>query len=485
MDIDSPQFRAHLHSVVAETSPEAKPEFNRLSEDGWRYRQEDDPRPLYEVPDWGAQEDGNWRWHHQSLALTGVYIRLHQERGDARAIPFLETLIDDWAENSDADPVYGWRDHTAALRLKRLVRLFGVAFELFSPAFRDRLLRLVDVHAQRLRGDLARSHHNHALDQIFALALAKRYFPFLDIPETELEERLAVERNHLLSAEGVVTENSPGYQSWIPARIVECERLLSGRIDEALLQQDREFTAWVARPDGTWPELGDTLPGKRIEPVPAARRGLRVFPHAGYAAYRSARTWLVAKCGFLANAHRHADDGTFLLAIDGEDVFIEAGMFGYARGWERDYARSADAHNLSVRTGSNVIRSTTSRRWRRHAPRWGMTPTADGVSCRSFMFDDATYVRDFSFSGDRVRITDRFDAPGDVVTRFHVPPGLDVEPGDGCVRIGPALLRHGLPDVRVVAGHRTTAYLRYGPARVVELPWPAERTASEFTIEPA
>ncbi|MEG3157009.1 heparinase II/III family protein [Lysobacter zhanggongensis] len=341
----------------------------------------------------------------------------------------------------------------------------------------------------RLLGDVAVSHHNHALDQIYALTLAKRYLPFLDIPEDVLAVRLEVERCHLLSREGVVTENSPGYQSWIPARIAECQRLLTGATDTALPAQSDEFTAWITRPDGTWPEFGDTAPGKPVEPLHAAPTGRRVFTHAGYAVQRDADSHFAIKCGFLSHAHRHADDGTFLLHAGGEDWFIEAGMFGYARGWEREHARSPQGHNISYRAGANVIRSTTSRRWQRRHTRWGMTETDAGVACRSFMFDDAVYERRVAFLPGRIVLYDAFDAPGTIRTRFHVPADRHVHVEPGTVTLTSAatgnrlVLRHDLPPPEVVAAHHTVAYLQYGPCQAVEFAWPATRTSASFALD--
>lgn len=67
-------------------------------------------------------------------------------------------------------------------------------------------------------------------------------------------------------------------------------------------------------------------------------------------------------------------------------------------------ARSPEAHNLSIRVGANIIRSTTSRRWQRHRTRWGMDASEDGAMCRSFMFDDATYTRRFRFRHGAIEI---------------------------------------------------------------------------------
>ena len=476
------EFLASLRAAVKSTSAERAVLACRAEKGGWRYRQTDPLRPLFEMPSWGVQEDANWRWHHQSLALLSLYTDLHVRGAAHGSLDFACAVVRTWREESD-DPAFSWGEHSTPLRLERLVRAFGLLFDDLSDATRSEWVELIGLHAKRLRGDVAVSHHNHALDQIYALLLAKRYLPFLDIPEDELAARLTVERDHLLSREGVVTENSPGYQSWIPARVAECQRLLTGHSDDRLLADAAAFTAWIARPDGTWPELGDTAPGKPVEAVPPAPAGCRVFPDAGYAVNRGPDHHFVLKCGFRAHAHRHADDGTFLLHAMGEDWFIEAGMFGYAKGWERDYARSPAAHNISYRPDANVIRSTTSRRWQRHHTRWGLRESEQGIVCRSFMFDDAIYDRRVEFSPGRIVLHDSFDNPGSIKTRFHVPDGRVVRIAPGRVTIDDRLeLLHDLPEPVIAEAYRTVAYMRYGPAQAIEFTWPADRTRATFEI---
>jgi Heparinase II/III-like protein. len=389
-------------------------------------------------------------------------------------------VIDAWR---DHDPVFSWGDHTTPLRLKRLVRVFAGLFDQVDSQVRERLARMIAEHSDRLLHDaaLVRSHHNHALDQVYSLALAKRHMPFLPIPEAELVRRLAIERKHLLSSESVVVENSPGYQSWIPARIAECQRLLHGEPDATMLAQAQAFIDWIARPDGTYPDIGDTAPGKPAS-ITSRPLGTCAFPHAGYVVHRSKEVHCVVKCGFLSHAHRHADDGALQLHAFGQDWIVEAGMFGYAPGWEREFARSPEAHSLSYRVGANVIRSTTSRRYQRHRSRWGMTATGNEATCRSFMFDDAVYTRRLRF-GDVIEIEDSFDVPGTIRTRFHVPSDKTIAIEDGRVTIGGRVaIEHALPAPSILAGHRTDGYLSYAPAQVIEFDWPEGVIDCRFTV---
>jgi hypothetical protein len=485
--LEAPAFRASLARAVGETSAERPVLACRAEAGGWRYRPGDPLRPLYSIPDWGVQEDANWRWHHQSLALVSMYTHLHMNGSDPRALSALQAVISSWWRNAD-DPAFSWGEHTSALRLERLLRAFGALFDDLPQEFRTWLVSIISAHVDRLLGDVACRQHNHALDQIYALLLAKRYLPFLNVPEEELARRLADERAYLLSAENVVTENSPGYQSWIPARIAECQQQLGMMPDARLLADSNDFTCWIARPDGKWPEFGDTMPKMAILPKPAAPVGFRAFPHAGYAVWRNARTWFALKCGFLSHAHRHHDDGSFLLSVDGEDVFVEAGMFGYANGWEREFARSPLAHNISYRPEADPVRSTTSRRWQRHHHRWGIVD-ADGdercwhVNCRSYMFGDSVYTRHVTGAGGVISVQDSFDTPGAIRTRFHVPAGRRIHVAPGRVNIDDRLeLRHDLPDPTLIAGHHTIGYLSYGPLQVVEFSWQPDRVAARFEI---
>ena len=525
------------------------------STSGWRYRPKDTFLPFSTDVDWEDRpgRDSNWSWRHHNLYLIDCYMVRYLEDRDPAQLEDVRLIIRDWVQdNAQGGPAmsrFAWGDHTTALRLRGVIELYAVLMDLdvLEPDFAREIARFVELHTDRLLRDPAviRQKHNHALDQVNALALSNQFFPFLTYPGFDLRKevvrRFEVERDHLIAADGVATENSPGYHMWVPTRIAIMEETLellgSDTRQQALQRRNGslEFASWILAPDGYLPQIGDTAPQKRANirlpgqhALPAfdeyqyavtggetgrrPKEQFKLFPAAGYLIHRSdwARpleddTHFVLKCGFLAKAHRHADDGSFTLRSKGEAWFIDTGMYGYQASPERAHALGASAHNLSYVPGDTVS-STSSRRYQRQQSRWGLSdfvqtgPTKARVTCTSFMFPEALYKRDVEIDGSRIELVDTFGFEREGLvpsTRFQVPHDKSIELQEGgariCSRSGTCIRLEfepgGVDRVSVIDGEdvkadafRTRAYLKTEPSRVLEIRWREGVESMRFTI---
>lgn len=526
------------------------------TEQGWRYRPGDDFQPFSTDIDWQDRpgQDSNWAWRHHNLHLIDCHmVRYLADREPAR-LGDVRAVIQDWMRDNagEGKPAsrFAWGDHTTALRLRGVIELYTVLMDLdvLEPDFAVEIARFVQVHTDRLLRDPAviRSRHNHALDQVNALALSQQFFPFITYPGFDLRKEVArrfeVERDHLVAADGVATENSPAYHMWVPTRIAIMEDSLELIGDDTRQQalQSRDgslqFATWILAPDGYLPQIGDTAPQKRANirlpgqqalpsfggyqyAVTGGRVGSRpegqfkLFPDAGYFIHRSDwappledDTHLVLKCGFLANAHRHSDDGSFTLSAHGEAWFIDTGMYGYQAGPKRAHALGASAHNLSYVPG-DTVRSTSSRRYERYRTTWGLSDYAvtgarqARATCTSFMFPEAVYKRTVEVDGTRIRLADTFEFERDgqvPSTRFQVPYDKSIElQGPGAARvcaqggrcIGLAFPADAVDAVSIIDGKdvendafRTRAYLKSEPSRVLQIRWRPGVEGMRFTI---
>jgi hypothetical protein len=526
--------------------------------DGWRYRPQDHFRPFKTDMDWSAQAgvDSNWSWYHHSLAIIDCYMTRHAgDAADVRGIQDVQKIIQDWMRDNDrphpANPQFSWGDHTTALRLRTIIYLFAELRHegALGKEFQEELVNAVRVHTERLLRDpkIIRVRHNHALDQVYALALSHRFFPFLDYPGfvmgEEVQRRFEVERDYLVAADGVETENSPAYHMWVPVRVATMERDL-GLVRKGTEKQIRnrnngslDFATWIQKPDGYLPQIGDTAPGKKAQirlpgqqELPAfanylyaqsagkrgvaPRESFRIFPESGYFIYRddwlpplADDTQMVLKCGFRANGHRHSDDGTITLSARGQEWLVDTGMYGYQASPQRHHALGPSAHNISYISGETV-RSTQSRRYQRYSNRWGLSDfvhrqgAARGeVTCTSFMYADAIYKRAVAVGEGKIRMVDSFSfdgSPRPIATRFNIPYDKDISlqvPGSAticsgsgdCVRI-----KFDLKEIQaavVIDGattdsdaFRTSKYLHTEPTRVLELRWRQAVRRATFDI---
>lgn len=560
--LDSEAYRRHFDEVYARTRIVADaPSLSRCDEKGlWRYRTRDALRPFRTDMDWTAPPagDDNWSWHHHSLAILDCPLgRFMHDPGDKAAVRDIRALIADWMRDnntaSPANPQFSWGDHTTARRLRKVIYLFAMLEQrkALEPAFQRELVSFVRLHTDRLLRDtrVIRQRHNHALDQVQALALSEAYFPFLRYDGFDLRQevraRFAMERIHLIAADGVQTENSPAYHMWVTVRVATMERMFNLGNDQAGLEgplarnnRSLAFATWIQKPNGELPQIGDTAPGKgaRIRlPMQSALPGypnyayaqtqgargkppkgnFRLFRDSGYLIYRddwlpplSDDTHLVMKCGFKAEGHRHSDDGTISLAARGEDWFVDTGMYGYQAGPHRAHALSPAAHNLSYVPGA-TIRKVGSARYREHAGEWGMSPLrsiAQGhaqATCTSFMYPGARYARTLTIDNGAIELADTFTfdsiASSTPVTRFNIPYDKRISVGpDGqalvcsakdCIRIAfdPArFARWSIIDGAKVKADafRTTGYLKAAPIRVLELAWKDGVRSVSFQIHP-
>ena len=526
------------------------------SESGWRYRPRDAYLPFSDDVDWQGPpgRDSNWAWRHHNLYLIDCHMVRYLADRDPERIEDARLVIRDWikdnAGSGKSASRFAWGDHTTALRLRGVIELYALLknLDVLEPDFALEIARFVELHTDRLLRDpaIVREKHNHALDQVNALALSHQFFPFLryrgfDLGK-EVARRFEVERDHLIASDGVATENSPAYHMWVPTRIAIMEdslELIGNDTRRQALQSRNgslEFATWILAPDGYLPQIGDTAPKKRANirlpgqpalpsfgeykyAVTDGQDGtkpsgqFKLFPAAGYFIHRNDwappledDTHFVLKCGFLADAHRHADDGSFTLRSGGEAWFIDTGMYGYQAGAKRAHALGASAHNISYVAG-DTVKSIASRRYERHRSRWGLSdfvqagPAKAGVTCTSFMFPEALYRREVSIDGSRIELVDTFGFERDGLvpaTRFQVPYDKSIElQGQGAARIcgrdgnciGLAFPAGDVEGVSIIDGKevdadafRTRAYLKTEPSRVIEIRWRTGVESMRFAI---
>src|SRR5699024_2365029 len=99
-----------------------------------------------------------------------------------------------------------------------------------------------------------------------------------------------------------------------------------------------EFLNIVKKPDNTFPNLGD---GEKYDMNYLKQSSIykyysdhilfsqkqanvfKVFPEEGYVIIKKDNDYLFVKAGDVKKNHKHADDLSFILAYDGEDVFVD------------------------------------------------------------------------------------------------------------------------------------------------------------------
>jgi len=383
--------------------------------------------------------------------------------GDPRAgetLPALAELFLDWLGTHDLDDPDAHRfvrhDHAASGRLVYLswVLREGIRLDVLDAEARRALAAGVLAHAAFVSADDNYvGAHNHGLFADAALALAARALapapPAADWAALASARFRRVLDGTVDAGDAVHLEHSP-YYHWIIqsalGRFADAGlfadlglRALVGRMEEA--------GTWFTAPDGTLAAFGDTPSGTRAS-GPARRRaagqqGVAAFPGAGYAVVRDGGSYLAVIAAHHPTAHKHADDGSFVLYEDGRAIVGDSGAAGYEyAGIERRYGVSPAAHSGIVVDGFDRLAAE------RPATGSGLLAVRDGG-------DDGPHavlvrIPDLAEGGgDALRlllyrpgrwlaVADTLSAAvrGDVVTRrVQLAPDLRAEVRDGAVAI--------------------------------------------------
>lgn len=362
--------------------------------------------------DWALDPYNNrtWRWAFlQLLILNDIvsYIEFlsSQEFLEKQAIYQKGlNIIQSFAgylskcEKTDAEL---WHDHGTALRVKNIAFywVYGLTRGFLTPASLGSgfLKRFIEKHLLKLsKDDFYSALTNHGFDQSLILLQVACELESLIVENNYQSlaiKRIKQELDFVFTEEGGHKENSPAYLNFGLKQMMQAFAVESCYYPKgALYQQFRaifnkaaNLLAYTVKPDGYLPMVGDTAlfnvsniftrykPDCFDEYLYSIRQGktgqspqhnFLVLEKTGYVV---ARTWhadnfhknffFMFKNCHMSNYHRHDDDLSFVLSDDGEDWFIDGGIYKYEpKSPHRIYIRSAKSHNVTMPSKGRVNR---------------------------------------------------------------------------------------------------------------------------------
>ncbi len=346
--------------------------------------------------------DRNWRFWFQSGAPISTLLQAYQSSGDARYLSRAAELVDAWICTS-LDKREGvdmtWHDHATAMRAMTLLYFWEVWRESDAGTtdgtrpLAARVLATLIAHARVLANEtFYMPQHNHGLDQARALlALALNLRETEEAADWEALSRRRVEEQirDTISADGVHFEHTPDYQGHVYRMLAELDAFLSryGQPWPLLCEtMDRmmTFLAHCLKPNGDWPNIGDTTPGgpanvvlsmdDRLEDHPEFQFALTggragsppvardlVLPDSGYAIFRESwdarlvdRAVQIIFCAaYNTRTHKHQDDLSFVVHGFGRELLVDAGKYKYEYEHPmRQFCESAWGHNVVTHDGA-------------------------------------------------------------------------------------------------------------------------------------
>lgn len=368
--------------------------------EGYAYLNENYPNVKLEgVNIWLSDpfQDRTWRFWLHTLIDVEVLVEGFEQTGRRRYLDKAVAILLNWAKYNypKSESNMAWHDHTTALRLIIICRLFeNWKKEAWDDTIYDILIKLVNAHTERLLDPtFYLDKHNHGLDQDISLYVAATVFDY--VPEAKMWKETALQRfwkqmDHLFASDGSYREHSPAYTYVFIERLLHFAHFIRDRDKEHFqrlydsIKHQIRYLTYVLQPDGHIPPLGDSIsqpiklekldqsPQKEFAALQyvATRGGTgeapdeldAFFPEGGYAIFRN--QWLfnaetmqvVFSSGFHSRVHKHHDDLSFTLFGHKQPLLIDAGQYKFDYdSLQRKFVVSTRAHNTVTVDGMDTV----------------------------------------------------------------------------------------------------------------------------------
>lgn len=306
------------------------------------------------------------RWLHGHIWLLTLE-KAYKRTDNEQYIEFGKKCIKsyfDFLDKGGFDSSIVWHDETTARRLHSWI--------IFAPHIYsdrnlyNRLQHEIHLIASKLSADnFFTKFNNHGMFQSSALLSYSHYADkeplrliFREIALSRLDEYFS----ESITTEGISYENTPLYHYIIMSNLKGVVNFMNevGLADDRrykkfknLYELGEQYAIHLVRPDGTVPNLGDCVKfsingiyknlyeSKEFMYVssqfkkgsPPLKRAV-VFPETGYFIYRDSWTsntsfYFIFSSAYKHWSHKHNDDLSFILSLEGRDIFIDCGYFGY------------------------------------------------------------------------------------------------------------------------------------------------------------
>lgn len=295
-------------------------------------------------------------------------------RNDNRSLESKGHLITHWIAHNPPGTEDAWEPYTVSLRIVNWIKLFLKDPTIVQPEW----LKSLSQQASWLEKNI--EYHilaNHYLKNGKALFFTGVFFEGQDAERWRRKglRILTEEADEQFLADGGHYERSPMYHSICLEDYLDVLNLMksnpglaSQEVISRLTQTANralDFLNDICLPDGEIPLFNDSA--FSIAPAPDrlfeyARRvsgyerassppNLTVIEksESGYFGIRKGGDMMVIDCGFIGPdyqpGHAHCDTLSYELALDGQRVIVDSGVYDYEAGARRQYARSTKGHN--------------------------------------------------------------------------------------------------------------------------------------------
>ena len=340
--------------------------------------------------------DRTWNWHLHCMSYVSLLAHAYKETGEVRYLEKAREFVLKWIEDNSRyfiRPVsdFSWHDHATAFRLMNWLYFWDIWIKspLATEAESHLIFRSMLAHAMRLASDdFYTLRHNHGIDQDYALIAFTLLFPELASSHEWQEialDRLEDQLHFAVSPNGIHLEHSPNYHLYGMTQFQDVHALLEAGvinhpISEKLslaIESMAGFVKHLVQPDGNILRLGDTpIVGiqdyaRELSAISQSNSELKCLLDSGTLCENVNEAAVYLDEGYVVirdfddgrlpfeksvyiffttsanpgRSHKHADDLSFILSYNGQDLLIDPGIYSYKRDSSRGHVVSSQAHN--------------------------------------------------------------------------------------------------------------------------------------------
>lgn len=299
-----------------------------------------------------------------------------------------------WTEESSDPSTMAFHDETTAQRVMYLSAVVRDFSAFLRPVERDAMLQRIRRDVDLLSSsDFYAGVNNHGMFQDIAILFAVAFGVVDEAsgPKRDLAfSRLLQYFSSAFTADGIHVENSPTYHLMVCRhlkRVVDYASAVDRDAEFAplreILPKADQYAAFALSPGGVFPPVSDSAPNKihldaardafgsgllagvvsRAVAGPLPETNVLVAEASGYAIYRDgwaqdAGSQVFFSAAYNADYHKHSDELSVYVNLEGRELLREAGPFGYDRRDPRTaYGFSSFAHNTLIVDGEGLPRT--------------------------------------------------------------------------------------------------------------------------------
>ncbi|WP_271402346.1 heparinase II/III domain-containing protein [Salinicoccus roseus] len=322
--------------------------------------------------DWDYKHSHNantYQTYLHSLGILRDLVKIGRQFNDDMYHLKAKGIIESWyeANGSARKANYAWREHPVASRIENIIFFQRNASE-HTKMNEDEFSHLIAIHCEFLSEEKNYKPNNHGLMMDNALLAAARYLKDYRLKKYYIDKTLyrvkfALYRD--FSRKGTHLENSPEYHRLALNLYKKIEKSLAanklsiGREPSQLLKMAEMYKSYIIKPNNEYPLIGDSGTAKDLKVKKKYSdfidydAGIGILQTENKTAPEQS-TWMSFKCGYHSRTHKHKDDLSISLYMDGNDVLIDSGKYSYnAQDPVREFIISPEAHNTVTVKGED------------------------------------------------------------------------------------------------------------------------------------